>query len=78
MFTKERGGTGLNLRMVTEWTENLLPESVLKYGVKISGVENRPDKNLSVRLPDGACTRTNSNTPADPTIPYPSRSSVLI
>jgi hypothetical protein len=24
----------------TEWTENLRPESVLKYGVKISGVED--------------------------------------
>jgi hypothetical protein len=29
---------------VTEWTENLRPESVLKYGVKISGVEDRPGK----------------------------------
>jgi uncharacterized protein YndB with AHSA1/START domain len=30
---------------VTEWTENLLPESVLKYSVRISGVEDRPGKN---------------------------------
>lgn len=30
---------------VTEWTENLRPESVLKYGVKISGIEDRPGKN---------------------------------
>ena len=30
---------------VTEWTENLLLETVLKYGVKISGVEHRPRNN---------------------------------
>ena len=30
---------------VTEWTETLLPETVLKYGEKISGVEDQPGKN---------------------------------
>ena len=30
---------------VTEWTENLLPESTLKYGMEISGVEDRPGRN---------------------------------
>jgi hypothetical protein len=30
---------------VTEWSENLRPESVMKYGVKISGIEDRPGKN---------------------------------
>jgi hypothetical protein len=30
---------------VTEWTENLLLETVLKYGVKISSVEDRPGRN---------------------------------
>jgi uncharacterized protein YndB with AHSA1/START domain len=30
---------------VTEWTENLLPETVAKYGVQISDVEDRSGKN---------------------------------
>ena len=34
--------------LVTEWTENLRPESVLKYGVQISGVEDRPGKNQAM------------------------------
>jgi uncharacterized protein YndB with AHSA1/START domain len=30
---------------VTEWTENHRPESVLKYGVKISGIADRSGRN---------------------------------
>jgi uncharacterized protein YndB with AHSA1/START domain len=30
---------------VTEWTENLLPETVQEYGMKIAGVEDRSGKN---------------------------------
>ena len=30
---------------VTEWTENLLPELTRRYGVEISGVEDRPGRN---------------------------------
>ncbi len=37
---------------VTEWTENLLPESALMYGVKISGVEDRPGKNREMPVPE--------------------------
>jgi hypothetical protein len=33
---------------VTGWTENLRPESVLNYGVKISGIEDRRGKNQAM------------------------------